>query len=193
VFLKRLHPALWEHLQLSMIQPQLYAISWARLLFGRVYVVTNSVLFRLWDYIFESTEGEGAVLESGHVESDAARLSTNQLSPLTGYDIRQPLLMKLACFILSLVLEVRFLSLSLFVFLPLSLNLFPCLLPSLVLFQLRKGLLVSDEVTTLTILMRFTASRQFHCKDDDCPSEKICLAMVEHLNKVIKTARQLER
>jgi hypothetical protein len=61
VFLKRLHPALWEHLQLSMIQPQLYAISWARLLFGRVYVVTNSVLFRLWDYIFESTEGEGAV------------------------------------------------------------------------------------------------------------------------------------
>jgi hypothetical protein len=96
-----------------MIQPQLYAISWARLLFGRVYVVTNSVLFRLWDYIFESTEGEGAVLESGHVETDAARLSTNQLSPLTGYDIRQPLLMKLACFILSLVLEVRFLSLSL--------------------------------------------------------------------------------
>lgn len=81
-----------------MIQPQLYGISWARLLFGRVYVVTGGLLYRLWDYLFESRH-QSTMEETVDTHSSS-------LQRLSGYDIRDPLLLKLASFILALVLEV---------------------------------------------------------------------------------------
>jgi hypothetical protein len=116
VLLKNLHPVLWEHLQLSMIQPQLYAISWARLLFGRVYVVTSDLLYLVWDYLFESTDRWKARASSGDQQAtdfdddneDKEDKKDRRLKKLSGFDIRDPLLLKLACFILALVLEVRY-------------------------------------------------------------------------------------
>jgi hypothetical protein len=40
--------------------------------------------------------------------------------------------------------------------------------------------------------MRFTALRRFN-NNEECPSEKICLAMRAHTEKIINTARYLER
>lgn len=88
-----------------MIQPQLYGISWARLLFGRVYVVTGGLLYQLWDYLFESQQQ--STLSADNVsERNESENENNSLRKLSGYDIRDPLLLKLASFILALVLEV---------------------------------------------------------------------------------------
>jgi hypothetical protein len=180
LLLKKLHPVLWEHLQSSMIQPQLYAISWARLLFGRVYVVTADLLFLLWDYLFESTDHWKARASSassssrdqltsarddegnGNGSDDDSEAETERaqkrLEKLTGYDIRDPLLLKLACFILALVLEVSLpfshpspslsLSLSLPLSLPLSLS-SPSLSHSPVLFFVTFASAVLFHVTSL--------------------------------------------
>lgn len=107
-----------------MIQPQLYGISWARLLFGRVYVSTDSLLFRVWDYIFEpastSTRTTSTTSTTRAPSTSISELSDSnnssfqpkslliedRLNKLISYNIQDPLLMKLACFILGLVLEV---------------------------------------------------------------------------------------
>lgn len=125
--MKIIHPVLWDHLQISMIQPQLYGISWARLLFGRVYVSTDSLLFRVWDYIFESSTTTSSSSSSSPPESLPSETATSsnsdqdsddedfepqslkledRMNKLVSYNIQDPLLMKLACFILGLVLEV---------------------------------------------------------------------------------------
>ena len=150
-----------------MIQPQLYGISWARLLFGRVYVSTDSLLFRVWDYIFESlpspiTNRSSTIsIATNNYSATTSSTSTSTLLPSTtttttvtttttttssiapstaitesiqtetnfqpksvviedrlnkhiSYNIQDPLLLKLACFILGLVLEVVIFHLILF-------------------------------------------------------------------------------
>lgn len=99
-----------------MIQPQLYAISWARLLFGRVYVVTSDLLYLIWDYLFESTdlwqvrrssEDQQTTICDDESEDKNEGKEESRLQQITEFDLRDPLLLKLACFILALVLEVR--------------------------------------------------------------------------------------
>lgn len=51
-FLRDLDPDLCAHLEDSYVQAQLYGMRWCRLLFGREFHMTDSMCFKLWDYIF---------------------------------------------------------------------------------------------------------------------------------------------
>jgi len=132
--LKDLHPVLWAHLQASAIQPQLYCVSWTRLLFGRTFPPAGNFLFVVWDYLFEDSDIPGCT----------AGTESEFLTTIG------PIQYKLAAFILSL------------------------------LISLKDELLLSDEVTSMTILMRYAITES---------SDETAAA----LGYVLEAARHIER
>ena len=62
-YLKEIDPDLQHCLTVQGIYPQIYGMRWARLLFGREFVMTHDSALYLWDFLFSTlyleANGEG--------------------------------------------------------------------------------------------------------------------------------------